>query len=96
MARMSRTIPKFQPTLKRKELRPKLCPGSEICSASFDRRSKNVLVVPIIVAELELGNIKVQILFAHLVEGAVHAPFDERPEASARQALARIVESVYS
>lgn len=49
--------------------------------ASIDRGSENILVMPVIVAELELGNIQVQVLFADLVEGADAAAFDQRPEA---------------
>jgi hypothetical protein len=47
----------------------------------FDRRSENIGIVPIIVAELKLGNIEVKVLFADLVEVSHDAAFDQRPEA---------------
>ena len=48
---------------------------------SFDRRSKNVRVPPVIIAELELGNIERHIFAAHFMERADHAALDDRPEA---------------
>src|SRR5260370_802366 len=50
-------------------------------SASFDRRSEDVLVMPVIVAELELRDVQVQILSADLVEASDDAALDQRPEA---------------
>jgi len=47
--------------------------------ASINCRSENVLVMPVIIAELELCDI--QVLFADLVEGSDAATLDERPEA---------------
>jgi hypothetical protein len=44
-----------------------------ISSASFDRRSENVRVLPVIIAELELGNVERHIFAAHFVERADHA-----------------------
>ena len=50
-------------------------------SASLDCRSENVRVLPVIVSELELGNIERHIFAAHFVERADHAAFEYRPEA---------------
>src|SRR6266567_2337344 len=50
-------------------------------SASADRRSEDVRVLPVVVTELELGNVQRKIFLADLVEGADHAAFDDRPEA---------------
>jgi hypothetical protein len=50
-------------------------------SASLDRRSENILVFPIIIVELKLGNIERHIFPAHFVECADHAAFENRPEA---------------
>jgi len=49
--------------------------------ASFDRRSEDVLVLAIVIAELELGNIERHIFAAHFVERADHAALEDRPEA---------------
>jgi hypothetical protein len=48
---------------------------------SLNRGSENVLIMPIIIAELELSNIEMQVLFADLVEVSHDAAFDQRPEA---------------
>jgi hypothetical protein len=50
-------------------------------SASLDRRSENVRVLPIVVAELELGNVERHIFAAHFVERADYAALEDRPEA---------------
>src|ERR1700694_1327708 len=50
-------------------------------STSADRHSENVRIHAVIVAELELGDVQRQILFADLVESAYHTAFDDRPEA---------------
>ena len=50
-------------------------------SASLDRRPEDICVLPVIVAELELGNIQRHIFPAHFVERADHAAFEDRPEA---------------
>src|ERR1700730_4628459 len=50
-------------------------------SASLDRRSEDVCVLPIIVTELELGNIQRHVLAAHFVECANHAALENRPKA---------------
>jgi hypothetical protein len=44
-------------------------------SASLNRRSENVVVRVVIIAELELGNIEVKVLFADLVIAADDAAF---------------------
>jgi hypothetical protein len=54
--------------------------------AARDSRSENVCVLQVIVAELELGNMEVQVLFADLVEGPDQPRFDEGPEAFNRPA----------
>jgi len=41
-----------------------------LCLASFDRRPEDVRVLPVIVAELELGNIQRHIFAAHFGERA--------------------------
>jgi hypothetical protein len=50
-------------------------------SASLDRRSEDVRVLPIVIAELELGDIERHIFAAHFVECADYATFEDRPEA---------------
>ncbi|MDQ6867650.1 MAG: hypothetical protein M3178_04330 [Pseudomonadota bacterium] len=52
-----------------------------VFSASLDRRSEDVRVLPIIVTELEFGNIERHIFPAHFVECADHAALEDRPEA---------------
>jgi len=49
--------------------------------ASLDRRAENVCVHPIVVSELEFGDVEREILFADLVECAHHAALNDRPEA---------------
>jgi hypothetical protein len=48
---------------------------------SLDRRSENVRVLPVIVTELELGNIQRHIFSAHFVKCADDAALENRPEA---------------
>jgi len=50
-------------------------------SSSLDRRSENIRVFPIIIAELELGNIERHIFPAHFVERADYTALEDRPEA---------------
>jgi hypothetical protein len=50
-------------------------------SASFNRLAEDVLVQPVVVAELELGDVQREILLADLVERADDAALDEGPEA---------------
>jgi hypothetical protein len=54
--------------------------AAKISSASAYRRAEDVFVHSIIVAELELGDIQRQVLFADLVERSDASSFDERPE----------------
>src|SRR6266487_4174617 len=53
----------------------------EVVSASFNRRSEDVRVLTVIVAELELSNIERHVLAADLVKRAEHAALEDRPEA---------------
>jgi len=53
---------------------------SSVSSTSLDRFAKDVRVRPIIIAELELGNIERHIFAAHFVERADHSAFENRPE----------------
>jgi len=50
-------------------------------SASLNRRSKDVRVLPIVITELELGNIQRHIFSAHFVKRTDHAALEDRPEA---------------
>lgn len=54
---------------------------SAVLSASLNRRSENVVVKAVIIAELELSDIEVKVLFADVVEGANDAAFEDAPEA---------------
>jgi hypothetical protein len=45
-------------------------------SAPFDRCSKNVHVLPVVVAELELGDVERHVFPAHFVERADNATFE--------------------
>lgn len=47
---------------------------------SFDRRSEDILVLPIVITELELGNIERHVFSAHFVERADHAALEDRPK----------------
>ena len=49
--------------------------------ASLDRRSENIRVLPIVIAELELSDIERHIFAAHFVERTDHAALEDRPEA---------------
>ena len=53
---------------------------SSHCLASTDRRSENVSVPPVVITELELGDIERHIFPAHFVKGANHAALENRPE----------------
>ena len=61
-----------------KQLAPK---NIEVLLASLDCRSENVVVEAIIVPELELRNVKMQVLLAYIVECPDDAAFDDVPEA---------------
>lgn len=49
--------------------------------ASIDRRSKDIRVFPMVVAELEFRDVQRHIFLAHLVECADYTALDDRPEA---------------
>jgi hypothetical protein len=63
------------------EQSPKQARPTEERSTSLDRRSENIRVLPVIIAELKLGDIEWHIFPAHFVEGADHAALEDRPEA---------------
>jgi hypothetical protein len=50
-------------------------------SASINRRSEDVRVLSVVIAELELGDIERHIFPAHFVECADHAALEDRPKA---------------
>jgi hypothetical protein len=52
-----------------------------LASTSGNRRPEDVRVLPVVVAELELGNVQRQILVTDLVETAHDAALNQRPEA---------------
>jgi hypothetical protein len=52
-----------------------------VFSTSLDRRSEYVRVLPVVIAELEFGDIERHIFSAHLVKCADHAALENRPEA---------------
>src|SRR5437899_538455 len=56
---------------------------------SLNRRSEDVCVFAVIVAELELSDIERKVLFADLVEGADAAALNQRPEAFNRVGMDR-------
>jgi hypothetical protein len=53
----------------------------QLLSASLDCRSEDVRVSPVVISELELGNIERHIFAAHFVERADNATLEDRPEA---------------
>src|ERR1700675_3417112 len=55
--------------------------ASDLVSAACYRGTKNIGVVAVVVAELELGNIQRHVLGADLMERADHATLEDRPEA---------------
>lgn len=55
--------------------------GSFCGSAPRYIDSEDVRIVPVVVAELELGDVEWEILCTHFVEGSHDAAFDEAPEA---------------
>jgi hypothetical protein len=54
---------------------------SSLHSAFLNRRSENVVIKAVIIAELELGDIEGKVLFADIVEGAYDAALEDRPKA---------------
>jgi hypothetical protein len=57
--------------------------------APLDRRSEDVRVVPVVIAEFKLSDVQMQVLFADLMKGADHATLDQRPEALDRVGMDR-------
>jgi hypothetical protein len=55
-------------------------PASHSELASVDRRSENVVVLPIVVPESEFGNIEREVLNRYLVERAHDPALQDRPE----------------
>jgi hypothetical protein len=55
--------------------------GSFCGSAPCYGSAENVLVVPIVIPELELGNVEGEILLGDVMERAENAAIQERPEA---------------
>ena len=49
--------------------------------APIDCRSENICILPVVIAELEFGNIKRRIFPAHFVERADNTALEYRPEA---------------
>jgi hypothetical protein len=49
-------------------------------SASLDRRSEDIRILPVVIAELELGNIQRHIFAAHFVECSDNTALEDRPE----------------
>jgi hypothetical protein len=70
----------MKPTIESRQHRQSRCQQEGYASAlaSADRGSENVIVEPIIIAELELGNVEVQVFFANVVDDPA---LDDRPEA---------------
>src|ERR1700687_4927733 len=58
-------------------------------SCALNRRSENVVVKAIIIPELELCNVKMQVLFADVVEGADDTALEDAPEALNRLSVDR-------
>lgn len=83
MRRLYKRIP--QPTLRRALERDYLLASL----ASSDCRPENVVVKPIIIAELELCNVKMKIFLADVVEGADDAAFENAPKAINRVGMHR-------
>src|SRR5438105_2495160 len=80
MRRQPGTLSALQPLLSRPIQR---------FSASPDRLTEDVLILPVVVPELKFGDVERQILGADLVEGADNAAFENRPEALDRVGVDR-------
>jgi hypothetical protein len=52
--------------------------GSKV-SCALDSDSENIVVEPIIVPELELRNVKMQVLFADVMKGAHDTALEDTP-----------------
>jgi len=59
------------------------------CSASLNRRSKNVIAEAIIVPELELCNVKMQVFLTDIMESANIATLEEARDETAAKAMVR-------
>jgi hypothetical protein len=68
-------------------LHRRLSPLLTAVSASLDRCSEDVRILPVVIAELELGNIERHIFAAHFVERADHAALENRPESFDRLSM---------
>jgi hypothetical protein len=64
-----------------KQLRIHSLGAAKISLTLADRRSEDIGVFSIVVAELKFCDVERQVLFAHFVECAHYAAFDQRPEA---------------
>jgi len=69
------------PRIRAKEEKARMLDIFHSTLASLYRLSENIRVKPVIVAELELRDVKRQIFAADLVECSNHAALNERPEA---------------
>src|ERR1700730_7751361 len=49
-------------------------------SAPFDRCPENVHILPVVVTELELGDVERHVFSAHFVERADYTAFENRPK----------------
>ena len=58
-----------------------VCGSDAMILTSPDCRSKNVRILAVVIAEVELGDIERHIFAAHFVECADHAALEDRPEA---------------
>ncbi len=56
-------------------------PASQRASETSYRRPENVRVLPVVIPELELGNVEGEILLGDVMERAENAAIQERPEA---------------
>jgi hypothetical protein len=50
-------------------------------STASDCRSEDVRILPVVITELELGDVQRHVFSAHFVERADHAALKDRPEA---------------
>src|ERR1700730_7877823 len=54
--------------------------GKKMILTSFNCRTKNVRILPVVITKLELGNIERHIFSAHFVECTDDASLKDRPE----------------
>jgi len=62
-----------------------------VASTSFNRRSKNAIVEPIIVLKLALRNVEQQIFAANLMVAANDAALEHAPEADAAKLTQQVI-----